>query len=456
MGRDETDPSTKATKRLTADTIRTSPGPRPPSAPEPPQSGITAPPRADPCVEDTVGHYAATGEDEGSHGVKNRVAEGPGYSTSGATVQAGKTQPKPLTHAEILRTAILSGNNSQMQKTLSKHPDLANKTIGSLGMPAHYVISHGNGDGTERERLDMLRILQTTHGIDWDVAGPSKWTPLHLACCNLYNFVEIAKFLLEHGANPNLLDSIDCSPLHFAVAEGRKDMVNILLGDPRTKVSTPGNNGRTALHKAAFRGHLEIVTLLLSHEPDAVDLRYADGCTALHDASRLNRPDVVERLIEGNADVNAKTKEGATPLHLAAISNAVAAAKVLLRANAWVFIVDNANRTPEMVAERMGHTAMLDLLRTPMDVDARLAGSGQHLRVSEATASQQAASKQFDGFVWPSVDGRSKYDKASVFDMLYQDNPMLKETRRNRGVRWIHIPSNNVSRAQMVVRYLYL
>ena len=47
-----------------------------------------------------------------------------------------------------------------MQKTLNKHPDLANKTIGSLGTPAHYVIRHGNGkDGTEKERLDLLRIL---------------------------------------------------------------------------------------------------------------------------------------------------------------------------------------------------------------------------------------------------------------------------------------------------------
>jgi len=357
-----------------------------------------------------------------------------------------KKHPKPPEHVESLKKAIRDGKNPQVQKILQDHSNLVNEKIGSnLGTAVHYVIRNGSGSkGAERERLDLLRIIDTVPDVDWNATDNTKRTPLHLACSHTRNYGDIAEFLLDHGANPNLLDGTDCSPLHDTVTEGQKDMVSLLLADQQTNPSTPGHNQRTALHKAAYRGHLDIATLLLANDPDIVDLKDGDGYTPLHDASRQNKPEMVEKLIEAGADVNARTKSGATPLHLAASTNAVEAAKVLLRADAWTFFTNNAKETPEKVAERKGHTAMLDMLRIPVDVDDRLAGGGKDLHISEPTPSQQTASKHLDGFIWPSLDGRSKFDKQSVFDMLYAEEPTLKKVDVDKDVRWIHIPSNNV------------
>lgn len=366
--------------------------------------------------------------------------------------QLGSLNPtsaaNPPDPAEDLKKAILNGKTSQLHRILSAHPHLANTKIGThSGTAVHYVIRNGNGEkGTETERLEMLQAVAEAPCvfIDWDATDLAERTPLHLACAHNRKYLDIITFLLKHGADPNLLDNTQCTPLHDAVTEGHQNLVDVLLSNPRTEVNTPGNNSRTALHKAAYRGHLYIAGMLLRSGPDMVDQRDADGFTPLHDASRQNKPDMVERLIEAEADVNAKAKAGVTPLHLAASSNALAAAEVLLRADAYA-VFNHAKETPLMVAQRKGHTAMVDLLRNPLDAGTNLlATSGKRLQVSQPTEDQKAVSKRFNGFVWPSINGNSKHDKATVFDLLYAEEPKLKQSRKNKSTRWIHLPTNNV------------
>lgn len=194
------------------------------------------------------------------------------------------------------------------------------------------------------------------------------------------------------------MDETQCSPLHDTVSEGQKEMVIVLLSDRRTDLSTPGNNKRKALHKTAYRGHLEIANLLLNHDPEIVDLRDGDGLTPLHDASRQDKPEEVERLIEADADVDARANKGMTPLHFAASSNALAAAKMLLRADAWE-VFNHAKETPVMIAKRKKDFAMVELLRTPMDVDTSLAKSGKGLQVYQPTEPQKDVSERFNSLI---------------------------------------------------------
>ncbi|KAK3899739.1 hypothetical protein C8A05DRAFT_36634 [Staphylotrichum tortipilum] len=385
----------------------------------------------------------------------------PGPANGGAIAEAHPSDHtiKPPEHVDALRRAILNGRHTQALQILQDHPGLVNEPISSGGTVLHYAIrTASNNNRTERDCLELFNLLKDLGDVDWNAQDRSRRTPLHLACTNTRSYSQVADFLLYHKADPNLLDEDDCSPLHEAATDGHKEMVTILLAYSQTKAATPAGDGlRTALHKAAYRGHLEIATLLVDHDSDTVDARDVDGHTPLHDASRQNKPEMALMLIEANADVNAKTKRGATPLHVAAASNALKAAKELLRADAWTFAVNNARETPEMVAERKGHTAILGLLRAaPINIDSNLGGGGgQVLKVSPPTEAQRAVAKEFDGFIWPSIDGHSKYDQASVFDMLYADEPKLKKSRKDKDVRWIHIPSNNRAWIEDVFKVVY-
>jgi ankyrin repeat protein len=353
-----------------------------------------------------------------------------------------------------LRTAILNGDSSKVQTILEHNPARhATRLMDThRGTAAHFIIRNGCGEeGTESERLDLLRILDSAAGaqVDWDATDSSRRTPLHLACSPTRNYVKIAEFLLEHGADPNLLDETGCSPRHDAAAKGMTDVVKVLLRNTRTDPGLPENSSRTALHKAAYRGQVEVVNLLLSRSPETVDPRDASGLTPLHDASRQNKDKVAERLILAGADVDARTRTGATPLHLAARNGALAVAHLLMSADADALItLDNAKETPVKAARRKGHTAMIELLQGTVEVDAHyLAVSLQRLRMPQPTESQKAASQYFSGLVWPCTDEETMYGNATMYDLLYRQKveAILSRSGGNGTLRWIHVPSNNVT-----------
>jgi ankyrin repeat protein len=93
-------------------------------------------------------------------------------------------------------------------------------------------------------------------------------TLLHISSSR--GHVEVVKFLLNKGANPNLID----------------------------------DNGQTPLHLSAFKGNLEAVKYLLSKGADA-NLMDKDGLTALHAAFKYEKIAIVEYLLEyGVYDTN--------------------------------------------------------------------------------------------------------------------------------------------------------
>merc|ERR1712070_559816 len=99
--------------------------------------------------------------------------------------------------------------------------------------------------------------------IDDDVAGHDR-TQLYVAVLNT-NAHKVRK-LLEDGANPNIEDSDQWTPLHFAVKKGSRDIVQALLehgADPSMK--TKGNKirpGKTALEMADNEEDEDILALL--------------------------------------------------------------------------------------------------------------------------------------------------------------------------------------------------
>lgn len=131
---------------------------------------------------------------------------------------------------------------------------------------------------------------------------------------------ELINFLLENGANPNVLgdkgDSFYCrSPLMSAVENGDIDLIKLLFSkkaDPNLTCL----NGKNALRIALINGKIEIFEMLVKAGANvkAVD---ENGENNLMYAVRYGNVGTVRFMITEGIQINARNKQGATALMLA-------------------------------------------------------------------------------------------------------------------------------------------
>jgi ankyrin repeat protein len=291
--------------------------------------------------------------------------------------------------------ALELGNLEEIELALAKDPSLvfnkdsegmtplhtaAAKFCGTLGLRkmvklllAHHADANAKANNSEtplhiaakRGLSEMVEVLLTSKA-DVNARDNRGETPLHLTA--IHGETYVAKLLLANGANVNDKNNDGRTPLHFA-AQGRGTkwdgechykVVEILLAH-HADANAKDYQGRTPLdladkvlfskvpdllrrygiqstkniHDAASAGEVERVRVLLKNDPNLVFSNDAAGKTPLHAAAEATRRDVVELLLSNRAEVNARDKNGNTPLHLAAHNYGKAARDVtkLLLAN---------------------------------------------------------------------------------------------------------------------------
>ena len=134
-----------------------------------------------------------------------------------------------------------------------------------------------------------------------DVGAKTLTTPLAFAAIN--NHLDVAKYLLDHKADPNAKDVDNQTPLIGAVCYDHKEMVELLLSsganinavDTNAALDKDTAHGRTALHYAAFSGFKNIVQVLLDHNAD-INIEDRNRETPLGLAKINGHKDVVELL----------------------------------------------------------------------------------------------------------------------------------------------------------------
>ena len=214
----------------------------------------------------------------------------------------------------------------RMQKLLRDSPDLINAQDPAGQTPLHLAAS--------REQLKVARFL-LEHRADPNIVTRENRTPLYVAVQREH--LEMVELLLSHRADPNRGGP---KPLCLAAERGLKTIAEKLL-DAKANVNAKQKFDYTALHLAVQNGHKSLAELLLSRGADLnahlTNLGQPDfggepiNATPLHLAVLNNRPILLEWLCANKADVQAKGSQGLTALHFAARKGYDDAAEILLK-----------------------------------------------------------------------------------------------------------------------------
>jgi ankyrin len=164
----------------------------------------------------------------------------------------------------------------------------------------------------------------------WLAKRPHKF--LHEAARN--GHPQIARLLLERGADPNLDYGFSnvlgpYTPLSAAVTAGDYDIARMLCEDGADPDVSAGKNHDSLFHYAVAYLDPRFVRLLLEQKAD-VDARDTWGLTPLHVAADGGDVIKAKLLLDFKADVNAQTRDGATPLFFAMALGHADFCKVLL------------------------------------------------------------------------------------------------------------------------------
>lgn len=151
--------------------------------------------------------------------------------------------------------------------------------------------------------IDLVKLLIQTKKIKIDqnfgIKGLVCLSPLYIA--SMYGHFEIAKLLLEHGANVNhsLEDGTKMTPIFQSILRGDYKMTRLFV-NYGAKINTLTLSGMSPLHLATQLNHPDIITLLLNRGAN-VHIKRPDKGTPLHTAADYCNPESFAILIRKGA-----------------------------------------------------------------------------------------------------------------------------------------------------------
>ncbi len=186
-----------------------------------------------------------------------------------------------------------------------------------------------------------------------------------------WNSLAMVKLLIESSANVNVKDIKGNSVLMLAVKNNNLKTVELLI-DAGANVNDTNKSGLSVLMTAAQLSSPDIVKLLIKNKAD-VNFK-AHNETILHNVIRRDAfsdtPLIIDMLVENGADIEARKYGGETPLMSACFEGNIGVAEHLIKKGARIDSRDDKGVTVLGYALRFIETAKL-IVEHGADVNAK-------------------------------------------------------------------------------------
>lgn len=254
-----------------------------------------------------------------------------------------------------------SNGQLEMAKFLLEHGADPNGLTYGRWSPLHYAVAQNQPETT--------KFLLGLSDVEIDLMRNNYTTPLITAIQN--NAFECVKLLVEHGCSfkggiykRNKFYHFDSHPIRWAISDEHWDIAEYLINDDdawltlndddisETVKDAIGSETMFNIVCEKLRRHSEGTHLDFASIIDSVlckcsatefeslvkigkipldRVRWRDQMTFLHIAVTVNNKEVVKYLVERNADINAVSTDGNTPLSLAILRQRVKIAEYLVK-----------------------------------------------------------------------------------------------------------------------------
>ena len=270
----------------------------------------------------------------------------------GASARAGEIQE-----------AAAAGDIDKVMILLTARPELLNER--HKGTTALH-------EAARQGHLSVVELLIAS-GAELSAPDFSKLTPLKLAIA--YRQPEVAALLKKNGALMEPLKAVVVAATNAVPVVPVVPTIPVVIPTNAPRVITPVRPPppqvvRTSappemtpvirpIHEAAKLDDVERIKVLVKNWPELLEATDEKGYTPLHIAVLSDRLAAAAYLLERRANPNTRTRVGQTPLHLAAQIGSWPMVQLLLTNRANVEAANSALETPLLTAARAGQLDVL-------------------------------------------------------------------------------------------------
>jgi ankyrin repeat protein len=172
--------------------------------------------------------------------------------------------------------------------------------------------------------------------------------------------LKILQFLLSNGSTSkskllvNIKDKSGDTPLLRGVYMCSIECVSELINSKmNVNVSIHNDKDFNVFHYCARTGTLEMIELLYNTSAKSLmDAKNKDGFSPLHIAGKSGNIDAIQTFVQLGANINQQDNIGNTPLHYAIKNGKVNASQLLMRLNAKINIKNKAKETARQILKQ--------------------------------------------------------------------------------------------------------